>query len=343
MLTQRSLFGLACRAAALSFLFAGTASLTQAQSTASSAAGLQRPLFVSSAYANPFAADLAKSSSSSSSSYSSNSDEGLPDTTALGHFDLFSKQPPPRRRYGRPNYADSNTNKDGSPKWVGMVGGGFSVPVGNLHKYDTTSWGLQAGAGRNYSKTLAVLLQFDYDHFGLQSSTIKNQEFVYNYYCTPQQQTLGNCSVITNLDANSHVWSFTVDPTFSIPSEGNVGAYFVVGGGFYHKVTNFTLPGNECLDFSCFYVVTVQQNVDHYTSNAFGANGGLGVTWKFSKFSNEMLYAEVRYVFIDNQPRTGLTAQNVGTSFGASYTGTNFYPANSHRTEYFPVKIGIRF
>src|SRR6185437_10669285 len=174
MLTQRSFFGFACRAAALCFLFAGTASLTHAQSAPSSASGLDRPLLVSSAYANPFAADLAKGSSSSSSSSSSNSDEVLPDTTALGHFDLFSKQPPPRRRYGRPNYADSNTNKDGSPKWVGMIGGGFTLPVGNLHKYDTTSWGLQAGGGRNYSKSLAVLLQFDYDHFGLQNSTIKN-------------------------------------------------------------------------------------------------------------------------------------------------------------------------
>lgn len=341
MLTQRSLFGLACRAAALSFLFAGTASLTQAQSTASSAAGLQRPLFVSSAYANPFAADLAKSSSSSSSSSSSNSDEGLPDTTALGHFDLFSKQPPPRRRYGRPNYADSNTNKDGSPKWVGMAGAGFGIPVGNTHKYETVGWGFQVGAGRNFSKAAAVLLQFDYDHFGLQQAIIDDESTLY----------LGTTG--QGFGANNHVWSFSIDPTFTVPTEGSLGAYVVVGAGFYHKVTNFTTPQEECLDFYCQFTGTVNTTcgpICHYSSNAPGFNGGLGLTWKFSQFSNERLYVEARYVFMDNSQRAGLTIANSTTppygtpsNPGGTYTGTNAYPANSNRTTYIPVKIGVRF
>jgi len=75
--------------------------------------------------------------------------------------------------------------------------------------------------------------------------------------------------------------------------------------------------------------------IDHYTSNAVGVNGGIGLTYKFSKFSKERFYVEARYVFIPNSQRYGLTAQNVGTSFGATYTGANDYPQNSNRTTTF--------
>ena len=329
MLTQRSLFGLACRAAALSFLFAGTASLTHAQSATSS--GLERPLFVSSAYANPFAADLAKTSSSSSSSASSNSDEALPDTTALGHFDLFSKQPPPRRRYGRPNYADSNTNKDGSPKWVGMVGGGFNLPVGGTHNYATTSWRFQGGFGRNFNRTTAVLLQFDYDKMGMTSATLTKQLALYNSLCN------GNCGFTGGLGGYIHDWSFTLDPTFTIPTEGTLGAYVVTGVGFYHKYTSFTTPSSAtyCDYFYGCYQVPANQPVDWYVSNAVGVNAGFGVTWKFSKFSNEKFFAEAKYVYTANSRRpfdvSGKTAY------------FNAFPQASAPTAWSPVTFGIRF
>jgi len=340
MSSHRRFVRLACRAAAASVVFAGAAMVAQAQVASSPAPKFDQ--FVASAYANPFA-DMASSSSSSSSSSSADAN-ALTDSAALGHFDLSAKQPPPRRRYGRPNYSDRNTNADGSPKWAFVVGGGFGLPVGNTHKYETTGWGIQAGGGRNFSKTLGVLLQFDYDHFGLQNSTIANEEYAYNYYCTPYQQTLGNCSPITTLGGNNHVWSFTLNPTFTVPTEGSLGAYFVVGAGFYHKVTNFTVPtvAGYCDYFGFCYQYTANQVIDHYTSNAFGGNAGIGVTWKFSRFSNERLFAEARYVMIDNQPRIGVTAQNVGT-FGATYNGYNYYPANSNRTSYIPIKFGIRF
>ena len=332
MPNHRTSFRLACRAAAICFIAAG-ASAMQAQSA--SAPGVQHPLFAASAFA-----DLAADSSSSSSSASADAAATLTDRPALGNFDLRAKQPPPRRRYGRPNYSDKNTNKDGSPKWVGMAGAGFGLPVGNTHKYETTGWGFQAGAGRNFSKALAVMLQFDYDHFGLTTATVNNEATLYG--------TTGQ-----GFGANNHVWSFSIDPTFTIPTEGSLGAYAVVGVGFYHKVTNFTLPQQECLDSFCEFVGTVNETcgpICHYTSNAPGFNGGLGVTWKFSKFSNEMLYAEARYVFIDNSQRTGLTVADASTppygtpsNPGGTYTGTNAYPANSNRTSYIPVKFGIRF
>jgi hypothetical protein len=245
-------------------------------------------------------------------------------------LDLSSSQPPPRR-YGRPNYSTEN-------KYFFLGGVGLTLPIGDTHYYETPSYGFQVGGGRNFSKSLGVGLQFDYDHFGLQAATINNQEYIYN--CVPTNGACVSDGQVSGLDGNNHVWSFTLNPTYTIPTEGSLGGYVVVGGGFYHKVTNFTLPTQTCADYYCDFEYEVDENVDHYSSNAPGVNGGFGLTYKFSKFSNERFYMEARYVLMLNSARTGYTAQNVATT---SYNGYDAYPANSHRTTYIPIKFGIRF
>jgi hypothetical protein len=178
------------------------------------------------------------------------------------------------------------------------------------------------------------MLQFDYDHFGLQASALANQTSLYNTLLG-----CGNC--VTGLDGNNHVWSFTLDPTITLAGERSLGAYAVVGGGYYHKVTNFTQPTTEeeCSIYGCGYF-NVNSNIDHYTSNAGGVNGGFGLTYKFSEFSTQRFYVEARYVLMLNQQRTGITLANAAT---APASATNFYPANSNRTTYIPIKLGLRF
>jgi hypothetical protein len=254
-------------------------------------------------------------------------------TTALS-------QPPPRR-YPRPNYSGNNSNPDGSPKYTYFGGVGVVLPVGNTHAYETPGYSFQLGGGRNFSQSLGVMVQFDYDHFGLQAKTLSNQQTIYNY-CTPAVISAGQCPApITGLGGNNHVWSFTLNPQFTFAARGTLGAYAIVGGGFYHKVTNFTLPttAEQCGVYGCgFY--TVDANVSHYTSNAAGVNGGIGFTVRMSEFSTRRLYLETRYVLMLNQQRTGYTAQNVATT---TYTGYDAYPSNSHRTTYLPIKLGFRF
>ena len=62
------------------------------------------------------------------------------------------------------------------------------------------------------------------------------------------------------------------------------------------------------------------------------------MTYKFSRFSNERLFGEARYVYVDNANKPGITAANEAT-----YTGTNLFPQNSNTTSYFPIKFGLRF
>jgi len=249
-------------------------------------------------------------------------------------------QPPPRRRYGRPRYNDRSHNPDGSSKWTGEVGVGFTLPTGDTYHYFNTSWGFGVGFGRQFSKKFAVPVQFDYDHFGVNGLTLQNQLALYDEGCS------ATSSCLTTVDGNNHIWSFTVDPTYTFLEGDKVGVYVVGGVGYYHKVTNFTTPetGEECY----YYCYTVQENavIDHYSSNAPGFSGGLGLTYKFSRFADERFFVEARYVYLVNSQRYGYVYAN--NSNGYTTTGTNpdpnnLFPANSNRTSYIPIKFGIRF
>lgn len=244
-------------------------------------------------------------------------------------------QPPPRRTYSRPRYRGGNTNPDGSNKYGFLIGGGLAQPIGNTYHYNTPNWGFQVGGGRNFNKHVGVMAQFDWDTFGLNGRTLSQQSYIY----------FGDLNASDNgLDANAHLWSLSLNPTYTFGGDEGVGAYVVGGVGFYHKVTNFTLPeqAEQCDYIYGCYLINANVNVDTYTSNAPGFNGGFGITYKTSRFSNMRLYGEARYVVTLNSQRQGLNFANLGT-IGATYNGYNYYPANSNRTTYIPVKFGIRF
>ena len=278
-------------------------------------------------------------------SSSSSSLDGV-DPTIAERLDLpvdsSALQPPPRRRYGRPRYNDSSHNSDGSSKYGFLAGAGFTLPVGNTYHYFNTSYGFQVGGGRNFNKNFSVNVQFDWDKFGINGATLGSQQNLYNYYCTAADAAAGVCP-IAGLDGSNHIWSFSVDPTYNFIQGEKIGAYGVVGVGFYHKVTTFTVPTIGAVE-TLFGPIEYEENAnfDHYTSNAPGFNGGFGITYKASKFSNQRLYAEARYVFIDNSQRTGIT-YNSSTTLLNTYAGYNDFPQNSNRTTYIPIKFGIRF
>jgi len=281
-----------------------------------------------------------------SSSSTATSDSAVASDSSLLNFSAAGLQPPPRRRYGRPRYNDNHHNPDGSSKYGFALGLGMTAPVGNTFHYLNTSYGLQVGVARNFNKNVAVVAQFDYDRFGFNGRTLYNQQALYNY--CPGSVPASTClqNTISNLDGNSHIWSFSLNPMYTLFDTAPVGAYVIVGAGYYHKVANFTLPTNACADIYCSYQYTSNQNIDHYTSNAPGFSGGIGLTYKASRFSSERLYVEARYVFIDNSQRFGLTAANINTTAGQKYynsNGSDFYPANSNRTSYTAYKAGIRF
>ena len=248
----------------------------------------------------------------------------------IGNAEVSAAQPAPRRRYGRPNYSDKMHNPDGSSKIAFVVGGGFTVPVFTPStNYLKLSYKLMGGVGYNFNKNFGVLAQFDYDHFALPGGLITSQMAVYN----AQGYTYSDGTTVdfSGLDGSTHDWSLTLNPTFNFYQGETSGAYAVVGGGFYHKVTNFTLPqtGTYCDYYGICYSYQANQTFDFYTSNSAGVNGGIGFTFKPSRFASERLFAEARYVFNFNNQRPA--------------SGTNLFPGNSATTSYIPVTVGIRF
>ncbi len=242
-----------------------------------------------------------------------------------------------RRRYGAPRYRGGNTNADGSEKYTAYAGAGVGIPLGNQHKYDTASWGFQVGAGRNFNKNFGLNVEFDWDHFGLQGSTLNQQAFI--------EDPTGQFGLLGNTDGYSHLWSLSVQPIYNIKQGEGLGAYVTAGGGYYHKVTTFTTPQTEVINyFGILEEIEANEPFDSYTSNAPGVDGGFGLTYKFSRFANQRLYAEVRYVVTFNSQRTGINGSNYNNYAPTyNYPTTDLYPANSNRSTYIPIKFGIRF
>jgi hypothetical protein len=235
---------------------------------------------------------------------------------------------------GRPRYYGYK-NGDDSARFTIYGGGGTMMPLADTSNYLTRNFSIQAGMGPGFSRFLKVPVEFDWDQFGFTKSTLDNQIAIYD-------SVFGAGTVNYRLGGNSHIWSFSLQPTFTFYSRGAWGVYVKGGVGFYHKVANFTLPGES---YACFYFCGTYErnyNIDHYTSNAPGYDGGLGLTTRLAPDSRARLYFEARYVVITNQQRYGITNTPASLATVTNST-TDFYPANSNRTTYIPVEAGIRF
>jgi hypothetical protein len=271
-------------------------------------------------------------SAPSEMSYSSSVGEA--ETDAATDFMGGEDQPPPRRSYGRhTNYNDSTHNADGSNKYQFMVGGGFTLPTGGTHNYFTPSWVFQAGGGRFFNKKFGVMLDFNWSKFGIQTNTLNNLLAIYN--------NLGGG--LTQIGGSGHVWSFALDPVYNVVQDEKMGIYVTGGAGFYHKSTSFTTPaeGEACYYFGC-YTYQANQEIDSYISNAFGVNGGVGFTYRFSQFGGERLFAEARYVYTANSRRPYYDG-TIGTPPSGNTNYFNVFPENSAPTTFIPVTFGIRF
>jgi Outer membrane protein beta-barrel domain len=235
----------------------------------------------------------------------------------------------------RPGYRPNYTNEDDSFKFTAYGGAGATVPIANTSNYLTPNFSIQLGVGPRFTRAISVPLEFDWDQFGFTKGALDNQIAIYDFL-------FGGNTVKYLLDGNSHIWSFSVQPTYTIHTGSTVEAYVKVGFGFYHKVANFTLPTAQ---FVCYYycgIYYANYNLDHYTSNAPGFDAGVGFTYKFSPDTHARLYVEMRYVFINNKYRPGIVNTPASLATVTNST-TNFYPANSNQTDYLPLTVGIRF
>jgi opacity protein-like surface antigen len=169
-------------------------------------------------------------------------------------------------------------------KWTYNVGGGASLTNGNTRNFVRSGGGIAAaGVTRNGSKYLGLRFDFQWDNLPLKSSALQ------------AAQAPG---------ANSHVYSFLLDPIVNIPASTNWGGYLLAGPGFFHRSgkldSSTAIPGSACNSFflwwgHCFNnSLPINGNFLHSSQNEFGYNFGGGITRKIRP--NMDLYVEFRYL-----------------------------------------------
>lgn len=207
------------------------------------------------------------------------------------------------------------------------AGAGFTAPIGNDTNWSqaginagylspSEGWGynINIGAGWNFSKMFATLLEYQF-----------NRENMAGDYLTALNAAQAGGSSSNGYGGNINTWSLTLDPVVYLPYNHRSGFFLTGGGGFYRKVTNFSQP--ECGYDYYGYPICQNATVYHFSSNQGGFNGGLGWYHKvFGPDSNAKFYAEARYVWVDS-PRA-----DASNSFQGEGT-----------EGLIPVTFGIRF
>ncbi|MGH9604320.1 MAG: hypothetical protein ACRD3N_01350 [Terracidiphilus sp.] len=190
------------------------------------------------------------------------------------------------------------------------VGGGVNAPESS-----SVTWGgnFTIGGGANFSKNLALLLEYQFIDDKLPGALIA------------ETGASGG---------HAHIWSLTLDPVLDLFPKASNDIYATGGGGFYRKVTSFTdiEPEEFCSYFYCG-VGYVPQTVGHFSSNQGGYSIGGGYIHRMGGIygtSKMKLFAEVRYLDVLSP---ALTTQPNG--LGSATVGAD--------TKLVPVTFGIRW
>jgi hypothetical protein len=191
------------------------------------------------------------------------------------------------------------------------AGAGFDAPLGNTKNTQTTGYNIKLGGGWNFNRRFGALLEYEFNRTGIPNSVLA---------------AVAAQAGISNLNGNVHLWGFTLDPVYYYKTTGAWGGYVTGGGGFYRKVTTFSVPvdlGTVCDPFyGCFEQIG-NQTVDHFSSNQGGLNIGTGITHNIGDGGTKV-YAEARYLWV-NSPKASATQVGSGT------------------VSMIPVTFGVRF
>jgi len=183
------------------------------------------------------------------------------------------------------------------PRFAFDIGGGFTQPVGNTERHLDMGWNVQAGAGFNFSQYVGLMVQADYNRFGINGATLNSVGFP---------------------DGDVNVFSATLDPIVHLTPRSHFDVYLIGGGGLYHRTQEFTQPSFATFTgfnpFFGFYnaAVPTTQVLASYTVNKPGVNGGMGIALG-TKWHGKF-FAEARYhrIIMSNYQHTDY----VPVSFG---------------------------
>lgn len=206
-------------------------------------------------------------------------------------------------------YAQDEPTDD--PRVTTSLGLTLSAPINPTAKAVDLGFGLQTGVGYNFTRRHAVIGEFMWNHLYANSQAL-NQI----------RTALQNPSV----DGSGDLIAFTGNYRFELRGKV-VGTYLIGGGGWYHRSAGLSqtvtisnpvvcTPIWLWYGFSCGSgVVTADQTIKSTSSNALGANGGIGFTARVGE-APYRVYVESRYHYAPNR---GISTQLVVISAGIRY------------------------
>ena len=193
------------------------------------------------------------------------------------------------------------------------AGGGGNGPTSDSSSYITWGGNFTVGAGYHFSQRLSTLLEYQFLDDKLPGAIIAEAG---------------------STGGDAHIWSFTLDPVFDLFPKSSNDVYVTGGGGFYRKVTSFTVlsPTEYCTYFYCG-IGYVPQVAGHFSSNQGGWNIGGGYQHRMGGMYGESkmkLFAEVRYLDVLTPAVT--TSPN---GLGTTTVGAD--------TKLIPITFGVRW
>lgn len=163
------------------------------------------------------------------------------------------------------------------PPLTYSIGAGFSQPVGDAGRNLNTRWNMEAGAGYNFLPYLGTMLDFNFNSFGVNGTTLSN---------------------LNVPDGSVHVWSFTLDPVLRFKPKGRVAPYIIGGGGIYHRDDQFAQPSGGYVPVTApvgYFSDSMMgdQVLGYHSVNKPGVDIGAGIDFDTGK--RIKIYAEARY------------------------------------------------
>jgi len=155
--------------------------------------------------------------------------------------------------------------------------GGITMPIGSAKNEMTLGYNVIIGAGWTFTPAVAALMEFQYDHFGLTTATLKANNEPAGF---------------------ARFWSFSASPRYYIGRNHRFGGYATAGAGIYGLETAFTDPSQIQTYCDSYYGAGCQSSsapiVASNTSYKGGFDGGGGLT--YSPAGNRFkLVTDVRY------------------------------------------------
>jgi hypothetical protein len=187
--------------------------------------------------------------------------------------------------------------------WNVQIGTGVSTTTGDIGDRLTNGWNVDLGAGYEVNETL----EWD-GHFMFNGLGVSNQVL----------------QALQVPDGRASVMSLTVGPKIHFPIANKVRGYVTGGLGWYRRTVEFTQPTVGVVDiidpwwgYLGSTIVNANQVLGSVSNNAFGVNGGGGVSVALGESGAE-LFAEVRYHRANTNPTT---TSIVPVMFGVRFGG----------------------